>query len=190
MKNQSRSFFILNSAFCILHSAFIGTIPFVSELDPAVQRHIDALGLTYQILDCNPEWADTDVFCANYNIPRQNAANTILVASKSEPKQYSACLVLATTKLDVNHAVSRLMGIKRLSFASADETKAVTGQLIGGVTVFALPDSIPLYVDARIMDAEYVIVGGGNRSTKIRLSPRELERIPGVVVAPIALERI
>ena len=74
--------------------------------------------------------------------------------------------------------------------ASADETKAVTGQLIGGVTVFALPDSIPLYVDARIMDAEYVIVGGGNRSTKIRLSPRELERIPGVVVAPIALERI
>ena len=190
MKNQSRSFFILNSAFCILHSAFIGTIPFVSELDPAVQRHLDTLGLTYQILDCNPEWADTDVFCANYNIPRQNAANTILVASKSEPKQYSACLVLATTKLDVNHAVSRLMGIKRLSFASADETKAVTGQLIGGVTVFALHDSIPLYVDARIIDAEYVIVGGGNRSTKIRLSPRELEKIPGVVVAPIALERI
>ena len=56
--------------------------------------------------------------------------------------------------------------------------------------MFALHDSIPLYVDARIMDAEYVIVGGGNRSTKIRLSPRELERIPGVVVAPIALERI
>jgi prolyl-tRNA editing enzyme YbaK/EbsC (Cys-tRNA(Pro) deacylase) len=162
----------------------------VSELDPAVQRHLDSLGLTYQVLDCNPEWADTDVFCANYSIPRQNAANTILVASKSEPKLYSACLVLATTKLDVNHAVSQLMGIKRLSFASADETKAVTGQLIGGVTVFALPDSIPLYVDARIMDAEYVIVGGGNRSTKIRFSPRELERIPGVVVAPIALERI
>src|SRR5438132_7410617 len=104
MQNQSRSFFILNSAFCILHSAFIGTIPFVSELDPAVQRHLDTLGLTYQVLDCNPEWADTDLFCANYNIPRQNAANTILVASKSEPKQYSACLVLATTKLDVNHA--------------------------------------------------------------------------------------
>ena len=190
MQNAESESQLLHSQFCILHSAFIGTIPFVSELDPAVQRHLDTLGLSYQVLDCNPEWADTDLFCANYNIPRQNAANTILVASKSEPKQYSACLVLATTKLDVNHAVSRLMGIKRLSFASADETQAITGQLIGGVTVFALPDSIPLYVDARIMDAEYVIVGGGNRSTKIRLSPRELERIPGVVVAPIALERI
>jgi prolyl-tRNA editing enzyme YbaK/EbsC (Cys-tRNA(Pro) deacylase) len=190
IKPHFSSFSILRSAFCIHVFKRPDTIPFVSELDPAVQRHLDSLGLTYQVLDCNPEWADTDVFCANYNIPRQNAANTILVASKSEPKQYSACLVLATTKLDVNHAVSRLMGIKRLSFASADETKAVTGQLIGGVTVFALPDSIPLYVDARIMDAQYVIVGGGNRSTKIRLSPRELERIPGVVVAQIALERI
>src|SRR2546430_14875154 len=160
------------------------------ELDSSVARAVEALGVQYEVLDCNPEWADTDVFCANYNIPRDHAANAILIASKTDPKQYAVCLALATTKLDVNHAVSKLMGIKRLSFASADETKAVTGQLIGGVTVFALHDSIPLYVDARIIDAEYVIVGGGNRSTKIRLSLRELEKIPGVVVAPIALERI
>ena len=162
----------------------------MSELDPDVRRAIDSLGIRYEVLPCNPDWADTDVFCANYDIPRQNAANTILVASKSDPRKYSACLVLAVTKLDVNHAVSALMGIKRLSFASADETKAVTGQSIGGVTVFAIPDSIPIYVDRRVMDAQYVIVGGGNRSTKIKLAPGELRRVPGLSVADIAIERI
>ncbi|HYS55232.1 MAG TPA: YbaK/EbsC family protein [Thermoanaerobaculia bacterium] len=150
---------------------------------------IDALGIQCQVLDCNPEWADTELFCANYNIPRDHAANAILIAAKSEPKQYSVCLVLATTKLDVNHAVSKLMGIKRLSFASAEETKAVTGQAIGGVTVFGLPDAIPLYIDNRIMANDYVIVGGGNRSTKIKLAPGELSKIPQANTADIAIER-
>jgi prolyl-tRNA editing enzyme YbaK/EbsC (Cys-tRNA(Pro) deacylase) len=159
------------------------------ELDPTVAKAIASLGVQFEILDCNPEWADTDVFCANYNIPRDHAANAILIASKGEPKQYAVCLVLATTKLDVNHAVSKLMGIKRLSFASADETKAVTGQAIGGVTVFGLPDTIPLYIDNRIMASDYVIVGGGNRSTKIRLAPSELRRIPQANAADIAIER-
>ncbi|MDQ6799876.1 MAG: hypothetical protein M3041_03470 [Acidobacteriota bacterium] len=161
----------------------------MSELDSGVARAIETLGVQCEVLDCNPEFADTDVFCANYGIPRDHAANAILIASKSEPKQYAVCLVLATTKLDVNHAVSKLMGIKRLSFASADETKAVTGQAIGGVTVFGLPDSIPLYIDNRILANDYVIVGGGNRSTKIKLPPAELRRIPLANAADIAIER-
>ena len=161
----------------------------MGQLDPSVESAVKSLGVQYEVLDCNPDWADTDVFCANYNIPRDHAANAILIASKTDPKQYAVCVVLATTKLDVNHAVSKLMGIKRLSFASPDETKAVTGQAIGGVTVFGLPESIPLYIDSRIMDRDYVIVGGGNRSTKIKLAPSELRRIPQANTAEIAIER-
>lgn len=159
------------------------------QLDPTVEKAAQSLGVQYEVLECNPEWADTEVFCASYNIPRDQAANAILIAAKTEPKQYAVCLVLATTKLDVNHAVSKLMGIKRLSFASAEETKAVTGQAIGGVTVFGLPESIPLYIDNRIMAREWVIVGGGNRSTKIKLPPSELHKIPQATTADIAIER-
>ena len=158
-------------------------------LDPNVQRQIDLLGIECEVVPCNPEWADTELFCAHYDIPPDHAANTILVAAKTEPRQYAACVVLATTKLDVNHKVSKLMGIKRLSFASAEETKAVTGQAIGGVTVFGLPDAIPLYIDNRIMADDYVIVGGGNRSTKIKLAPAELRKIPQANTADIAIER-
>jgi prolyl-tRNA editing enzyme YbaK/EbsC (Cys-tRNA(Pro) deacylase) len=159
------------------------------DLDPSVQRQLDALEIPYEVLPCNPDWADTDVFCANYDIPRDNAANTILVAAKAEPRRYFACLVTASMKLDVNHKISKLIGIKRMSFASAEETRDVTGQIIGGVTVFGLPDSVPLYIDTHVMEREYVIVGGGNRSTKIKVAPQHLSALPHAVVADIAVPR-
>ena len=158
----------------------------MSALDPAVQRQIDTLGIAHEVVDCDPALADTEQFCANYNIPPDHAANTILVAIKTEPRQYVACLVLATTRLDVNHKLAKIAGTKRLSFASADETKSVTGQLIGGVTVFGLPEAIPLYVDALVMERQWIIVGGGNRSTKVRLAPAELRKLPNARVEDIA----
>jgi prolyl-tRNA editing enzyme YbaK/EbsC (Cys-tRNA(Pro) deacylase) len=161
----------------------------MTALDPTVQRHVDEAHIAYEVVECNPELADTELFCANYNIPKENAANTILVAAKTEPKSYVACLVLATTKIDVNHKLSKLVGIRRMSFASADETKELTGQLIGGVTVFGLPDSIVIYVDRAVMEAEYIIVGGGNRSTKLKLAPAELRKLANVRVEEIAVPR-
>lgn len=161
----------------------------MSDLDPNVQRELDELGIAHEILPCNPDWADTDAFCEHYGIPRENAANTILIAVKGEPRRYLACLVTAAMKLDVNHKLSKLAGVRRLSFASADETRELTGQSIGGVTVFGLPDSVPLYVDERAMQRDYVIVGGGNRSTKLRIVPDELRKLPRMSVADIAVPR-
>jgi len=161
----------------------------VSGLDPRVAQQVDALGIAHEVVACDPGLADTEAFCANYGIPRENAANAIIVAAKSEPRKYACCLVLATTKIDVNHKLSKIMGIKRLSFASAEETKELTGQLIGGVTVFGLPDALPVYVDARVMERDAVIVGGGNRSTKVRLAPAELRKLPAVEVVDLAVPR-
>ena len=72
--------------------------------------------------------------------------------------------------------------MRRLSFASAEETRELTGMMIGGVTVFGLPDELPLYLDALIMGLEYVIVGGGSRSVKLSVAPAELTKIPGAQV--------
>lgn len=161
----------------------------MSALDPGVARQVEALGIAHEVVDCDPELADTEAFCAHYGIPRENAANAIIVAAKTEPRRYACCLVLATTKIDVNHKLSKIMGIKRLSFAAAEETKELTGQLIGGVTVFGLPEGLPIYVDAMVMEREYAIVGGGNRSTKIKLPSAELRKLPGAEVVDIAVPR-
>ena len=153
-----------------------------------VRAALDALDATYEVLPCDPELADTRAFCAHYGIPLEDSANAIIVASKKEPRQYSACLVLATTRLDVNHAVRQLMGVKRLSFASAEQTMEVTGMMVGGVTPFGLPEDLALYIDRGVMDRSSIVIGGGSRSCKIRLAPAVLEELPQAqVVDDLAL---
>ena len=154
------------------------------NVNAKVRASLDALGIAYEVMSIDPAFADTAQFCDKYGIPLANSANTIVVAGKKEPKQYCACVVLATTRLDVNHAVKKLMGNSRVSFASADETKALTGMMIGGVTVFALPPGMPLYVDERVMALDWLILGGGGRDTKIRTTPDVFRRMPGATIVP------
>lgn len=155
-----------------------------ADIDRRVKEVLDGLGVPYEILEIDPAFADTAQFCKKYGIPLDQSANTIIVASKKEPKQYAACVVLATSRLDVNHAVRKAMNVSRLSFASADETRDVTGMMIGGVTVFALPPDLPVYVDAAVTAPEWIILGGGSRSTKVKSSPEVLRRLPNATIVP------
>jgi prolyl-tRNA editing enzyme YbaK/EbsC (Cys-tRNA(Pro) deacylase) len=156
-----------------------------SPLDEAEQAAVAAaerFGLPLELVSCDPEHADTAAFCAHYGYPAERAANTIIVASKKEPKQYAACVVLATTRLDVNHAVRDLLGAAKCSFASAEEMRALTGMTVGGVTAFGLPEGLPLFVDARVLDLDWVILGTGGRNGKIRISPEVFRQVPGATV--------
>ena len=76
----------------------------------------------------------------------------------------------------------RLLGGQKLSFASGEETTALTGMMMGGVTVFGLPPDLPIYIDSAVMMAPSVVVGGGSRSCKIRIAPEVLRRIPNAFV--------
>ena len=161
-----------------------------SRIEAAVRAALDAAGARYEVMPCDPAFADTAEFCARYGIDPGDSANAILVASRREPKIYALCLVLATTRLDVNHAVADLMGVKKLSFADAPETARLTGMVLGGVTPFGIPEGLPLYVDARVVGRPMVIVGGGSRSSKIRVDPEVFGRLPGCqVVHGLAMER-
>lgn len=152
------------------------------EIEQAVRDHLDALGEPYEVLPCDPALADTAAFCAHYGIAPEHSANCIIVASRREPKRYCACLALATTRLDVNKTVKRLLDAGRVSFAPPDETRSLTGMEIGGVTPFALPADLPLYVDRRVLEAPIVWVGGGSRSLKIGIAPVIFSRMPNVTV--------
>ncbi|OGL12540.1 MAG: hypothetical protein A3I14_06975 [Candidatus Rokubacteria bacterium RIFCSPLOWO2_02_FULL_73_56] len=149
---------------------------------------LDGLGVPWELLPIDPAYADTAQFCEKYGVPLERSANTIIVASKKEPRQYAACVVNATRRLDVNHAVRSLLGVSRLSFASAEETQALTGMALGGVTVFALPPGLPVYVDATLLEPDWIILGSGSRASKIKVAPRVLERVPNArVVAGLTL---
>jgi prolyl-tRNA editing enzyme YbaK/EbsC (Cys-tRNA(Pro) deacylase) len=153
-----------------------------ADVESKVTASLEELDAPFELMRIDPDFADTAAFCEKYGIPLDHSGNTIIVASKKEPRQYCACLVLATTRLDVNHTVRKLLGASRVSFATAEETQAITGMMIGGVTLLALPPDLPVYVDERIMSLDYVILGGGSRSSKIRIAPDVLKRLPNVTV--------
>jgi prolyl-tRNA editing enzyme YbaK/EbsC (Cys-tRNA(Pro) deacylase) len=160
------------------------TVTQSTAIEERVRQVLDGLAMPYELIPIDAAFADTAAFCERYRFPLDHSVNTIIVGSKKEPKQYCACLVLATTRLDVNHTVRKLMGVSRASFASADDTIALTGMMIGGVTVFTLPPELAIYVDAPIMSLDYVILGGGSRSLKVKVSPEVLKRLPHVRIVP------
>ena len=155
------------------------------ETDPAEERvrdHLVELGVEHEIVPCDPELADTAAFCEAYGYAPEDSANTIVVVGKSDPPRYVACVVLATTRLDVNKAVRHRLGVRKASFASADETRELTGMMIGGVTALALPDDLPLWIDSRVMERERIVLGGGSRSCKVVAPPEVLTRLANAEV--------
>ncbi len=129
------------------------------------------------------------MFCQHYGYALEVSANTIIVKAKTGEERFVACVVLASTRLDVNKVVRKKLAARRVSFASADQTREVTGMELGGVTPLALPVDLPVWIDQRVMSKDYIVVGGGNRSTKIKIAPMALLQIPGAtVVENLAIE--
>lgn len=154
------------------------TLPLVTSIDSRIQDQLDALGVPYELFPCDPALADTANFCAAYGFKMEDSANTILVIGKSEPPVYAACVVLANSRLDVNKVVRQRLGTRKASFAPAEDTRAITGMEIGGVTVFGLPPELPIWIDSRVTARERVVLGGGSRSFKVIAAPEILLRLP------------
>lgn len=151
--------------------------------DPVIEQ-LEALGAAYELVPCDPELADTAEFCAAYGYAMEDSANAIVIVGKSDPPSYVMCLALADSRLDVNKVVRKKLGVRKCSFASADETVALTDMQIGGVTPFGTSTALPLWIDARVMERERVIIGGGSRDRKLLVPPATLALHPGVEVVP------
>ena len=148
------------------------------ESAAAVVAFLNDHQLEHTVIDCDPDYADTQNFCAHYGYSLEESGNVLLIASKKGEQKFAACVVLATTRLDVNKVARKKLGASRISFAKPEQTQQQTGMELGGVTPFGLPDHIPVWVDARVMDCERVILGGGDRASKIIMAPAELLKVP------------
>ncbi len=156
------------------------------EIEARVRAAAEATGVVFEIVACNPDLADTAAFCDAYGYAMVDSANCVVVKGKSEPPVFAACVVLATTRLDVNGLVRRRLGSRKASFAGADEVQDLTGMSIGGVTPPGLPTGMPLWVDSRVMDRERIVLGGGSRACKVLASPALLTALDAETVADLA----
>ena len=151
---------------------------------PEIDTFLQQTGLEYEVWPCDPELADTARFCEHYGVALENSANAILVRAKTGAEKYALCVLLATHRLNTNHSVRKKLGARKVSFASAEQTRELTGMEFGGVTPLCLPPGLPVWIDAAVMDCEYVVLGGGNRNSKLKVDPQILLRQAHVEVVP------
>ncbi|MGW4464505.1 YbaK/EbsC family protein [Micromonospora sp. NPDC004704] len=129
--------------------------------------------------------ADTAAFCAAYEVGLDVSANCVVVAGKRDGvTRYAACMILATTRADVNGVVRRQLDVRKASFAPMDDAVSLTGMEYGGITPIGLPSEWPILVDERVIDTKYVIIGSGVRHSKIAVPGRALATLPNARVVP------
>jgi prolyl-tRNA editing enzyme YbaK/EbsC (Cys-tRNA(Pro) deacylase) len=135
------------------------------------------------VAEIDPELADTAAFCERYDVALSESANCVVVTGRRDGEaRFAACVVLATTRADVNGVVRRQLDVRKASFAAVDLAVAQTGMEYGGITPIGLPAHWPVFVDAAVAGAPRIVVGSGVRRSKLSLPGMLLGRLPGALV--------
>ena len=172
----------------------IGNLPAVPALDrpdllaPAVAAALRALAGKLPadqvgVAEIDPAVADTAAFCERYGVPLTESANCVVVAGRREGQtRMAACMVLATTRADVNGLVKRELDVRKASFAATETAVELSGMEFGGITPIGLPAEWPLFVDEAVASADWVVIGSGLRRSKLTLPGAAVASLPGAVV--------
>lgn len=167
------------------------TVPALTRPDLLAPSVADALGAwasavpvdQVQVAEIDPDLADTAAFCSTYDVPLEVSANCVVVAGRRGNEiRFAACVVLATTRADVNGLVRRHLDARKCSFAPMDIAVAETGMEYGGITPIGLPQEWPILVDEAVASTDGVIIGSGVRRSKLWLPGEALAGLPGAAV--------
>ena len=135
------------------------------------------------VAEIDPEMADTAAFCERYGVSLAESANCVVIAGRRDGEaRYAGCVILATTRADVNNVARRELDVRKASFAAMDDAVAQTEMEYGGITPVGLPQGWPVLVDARVADTPTVVIGSGVRRSKLVLPGTLVASLPGARV--------
>lgn len=162
-------------------------VPATERLDLIAEPVARALAAnssdTALVAEIDPELADTAALCEAYDVALEVSANCVVVSGKRDGDQrIAACLILATTRADINNVVRKHLDVRKASFLSMADAVEYTGMEYGGITPLGLPDDWPILVDAAVADLPYAVVGSGVRKSKLFVPGKVLAAWPGAEV--------
>lgn len=135
------------------------------------------------VSEIDPTMSDTAAFCEAYSLGLETAANCVIVEGKrGEERQMAACVILATTRVDVNNTVKKLLDVKKVSFAQMEKAVSESGMEFGAITPIGLPNNWPIFVDKAVADSARVIIGSGIRKSKLSVEGSLFANLPGVQI--------
>lgn len=139
------------------------------------------------VSEIDPGLADTAAFCEQYEIGLDVSANCVIIEGKrGESVWYAACIILATTRADVNGAIRKTLGAKKASFAPMDIATSLTHMEYGGITPIGLPEDWPIFIDSQVVQQKQLILGSGIRGSKILITAGRLQGLANARVFDIA----
>lgn len=132
--------------------------------------------------------ADTAAFCEYYSIGNDVSANCIVVKAKRADKiWHAACIILATSRADINGVIRRQLDARKISFAPMDKAVALTPMEYGGITPIGLPEDWPILVDRAVANTTHVVIGSGLRKSKLLVLGNLFHKLPNTKVMDITL---
>jgi prolyl-tRNA editing enzyme YbaK/EbsC (Cys-tRNA(Pro) deacylase) len=138
---------------------------------------------TVGVVEIDPDMSDTAKSQERYGLPAGTLANCVIVGGRREGEErLAACVVLFTTRADVNGVVRRRLDVRKASFLSMDRAVELSGMEYGGINPIGLPEGWPVLVDRRVVDTDVVLIGSGVRRSKILLPGQKLSELPGAEV--------
>lgn len=158
------------------------TVPALDRLDLLADPVAAALEAVPGALvaPIDPAVADTAALVEAYEVPLQMSANCVVVAGRRGGEQrWAACVVLATTRVDVNGVVRKRLDVRKVSFAAMGDAVAATEMEYGGITPVGVPCGWPVFVDPAVAATALVVVGSGVRRSKLVLPGAALLDLPG-----------
>lgn len=165
-------------------------VPAAGRPDLLPDAVLAALPADARVCEIDPDDADTAALVAARGVPPEGSANCVVVAGKRDGQErVAACVVLATTRADVNGAVKRALDVRKASFLPTDRAVAESGMEFGGITPIGLPASWRILVDPAVVALDWVLVGSGVRRSKLVVRGTDLAALPGAEVVDIALGR-
>jgi prolyl-tRNA editing enzyme YbaK/EbsC (Cys-tRNA(Pro) deacylase) len=135
------------------------------------------------VAEIDPNFSDTAAFCAEYGITPDVTANCVIIeAKRGEKSTFAACVILATTRADVNGLVRRTLDARKASFAPMEAAVAQSGMEYGAITPIGLPSSWPILIDSKILDLPQIVIGSGIRKSKLILPGKILASLPNAQI--------
>lgn|SRR3989344_1298021 len=165
----------------------LGTLEFVPATEhPELLAKSVAEALTHLsetenvgVAEIDPKLSDTAGFCKRYQVELNQAANcVVLEAKRAERTWFAACVVLATTRADVNGLGRKTLDARKVSFAPMEQAVIQTGMEYGAITPIGLPAEWSILIDKAVADSPRVIIGSGIRKSKLA--------VPGSVLASLS----
>jgi prolyl-tRNA editing enzyme YbaK/EbsC (Cys-tRNA(Pro) deacylase) len=165
----------------LLAASVAAALADLADTDDPGGLRVDDIG----VAEIDPELADTAAFCERYGVLPGESANCVVVAGRRDGEtRMAACMILATTRADVNGLVRRELDVRKASFAPMAEAVALTGMEYGGITPIGLPSGWPIFVDEAVANSPRVVIGSGVRRSKLTLPGAALASLPGATVLP------